>query len=64
MRGSAGIDPSCVIAEKQLYASHYFRTALDPADLPGYMDEFVGASFVPHTTPDLLCMGTAPPIGS
>ncbi len=29
MRGSAAGDPAYVIAEKQLYASHYFRTALD-----------------------------------
>ena len=29
MRGTAGSDPVYVIAEKQLYASHYFRTALD-----------------------------------
>jgi hypothetical protein len=29
MRGNAGGDPAYVIAEKQLYASHYFRTALD-----------------------------------
>jgi len=29
MRGSAGSDEAYVIAEKQLYASHYFRTALD-----------------------------------
>lgn len=29
MLGSAGGDPAYVIAEKQLYASHYFRTALD-----------------------------------
>ena len=29
MRGSVGGDPAYVIAEKQLYASHYFRTALD-----------------------------------
>ena len=29
MRGSADGKPAYVIAEKQLYASHYFRTALD-----------------------------------
>jgi hypothetical protein len=29
MRGSVGGDPAYVIAEKQLYASHYFQTALD-----------------------------------
>jgi len=27
---------------------------VDLADLPGYMDEFVGASFLPHTHPELL----------
>jgi len=32
-------------------------TYVDLADLPGYMDEFVGASFLPHTSPDLLRMG-------
>jgi hypothetical protein len=29
MRGSAAGEPACVIAEKQLYSSHYFETALD-----------------------------------
>jgi uncharacterized 2Fe-2S/4Fe-4S cluster protein (DUF4445 family) len=29
-------------------------TYVDLADLPGYMDEFVGASFLPHTSPDAL----------
>jgi hypothetical protein len=29
-------------------------TYIDLADLPGYMDEFVGACFLPHTSPDLL----------
>jgi uncharacterized 2Fe-2S/4Fe-4S cluster protein (DUF4445 family) len=29
-------------------------TYVDLADLPGYMDEFVGASFLPHTSPELL----------
>jgi len=29
MRGNIGGDPAYVIAEKQLYASHYFQTALD-----------------------------------
>ena len=32
-------------------------TYVDLSDLPGYMDEFVGASFLPHTSPDLLRMG-------
>jgi hypothetical protein len=29
MRGAAGVEPAYVIAEKQLYSSHYFETALD-----------------------------------
>ncbi|MGB7721986.1 MAG: ASKHA domain-containing protein [Bryobacteraceae bacterium] len=29
-------------------------TYVDLADVPGYMDEFVGASFLPHTSPELL----------
>ncbi|HXQ97951.1 MAG TPA: hypothetical protein VN774_05880 [Candidatus Limnocylindrales bacterium] len=29
MRGSAAGEPACVVAEKQLYSSHYFETALD-----------------------------------
>ncbi len=29
-------------------------TYVDLADLPGYTDEFVGACFLPHTSPDLL----------
>ncbi len=29
-------------------------TYVDLAGLPGYMDEFVGASFLPHTSPELL----------
>ncbi len=29
-------------------------TYVDLSDLPGYMDEFVGASFIPHTDPGLL----------
>jgi uncharacterized 2Fe-2S/4Fe-4S cluster protein (DUF4445 family) len=33
-------------------------TYVDLADLPGYMDEFVGASFLPHTSPELLHVGT------
>jgi uncharacterized 2Fe-2S/4Fe-4S cluster protein (DUF4445 family) len=32
-------------------------TYVDLAELPGYMDEFVGASFLPHTTPELLRVG-------
>ena len=32
-------------------------TYVDLADLAGYMDEFVGASFLPHTSPELLRMG-------
>jgi len=32
-------------------------TYVDLADLAGYMDEFVSASFLPHTSPDLLRMG-------
>lgn len=31
-------------------------TYVDLAELPGYMDEFVGASFLPHTSPDALRM--------
>jgi len=30
---------------------------VDLADLAGYMDAFVGASFLPHTNPELLRMG-------
>ena len=33
-------------------------TYVDLADLPRYMDEFVGASFLPHTSPELLRVGT------
>ena len=29
-------------------------TYVDLADVPSYMDEFVGASFLPHTSPELL----------
>ncbi len=29
-------------------------TYVDLADLPGYMDEFVAASFLPHTCPEML----------
>jgi uncharacterized 2Fe-2S/4Fe-4S cluster protein (DUF4445 family) len=32
-------------------------TYVDLSELPGYMDEFVGASFLPHTSPDLLRLG-------
>ncbi len=35
-------------------------TYVDLADLAGYMDEFVGASFLPHTSPGLLRLGTNP----
>jgi hypothetical protein len=31
-------------------------TYVDLSGLPGYRDEFMGASFLPHTTPDLLRM--------
>jgi uncharacterized 2Fe-2S/4Fe-4S cluster protein (DUF4445 family) len=37
-------------AEMQSYVSRV--TYVDLADLPGYMDEFVGASFLPHTNPE------------
>jgi uncharacterized 2Fe-2S/4Fe-4S cluster protein (DUF4445 family) len=33
-------------------------TYVDLADLAGYMDDFVGASFLPHTSPELLHLGT------
>jgi len=29
LRGSGPSEPFCVVAEKQLYSSHYFETALD-----------------------------------
>jgi uncharacterized 2Fe-2S/4Fe-4S cluster protein (DUF4445 family) len=32
-------------------------TYVDLSELPGYMDEFVGASFLPHTSPESLRMG-------
>ena len=32
-------------------------TYVDLAELPGYMDEFVGACFLPHTSPELLRLG-------
>jgi uncharacterized 2Fe-2S/4Fe-4S cluster protein (DUF4445 family) len=32
-------------------------TYVDLAELPRYMDEFVGASFLPHTSPELLRVG-------
>jgi hypothetical protein len=39
-------------------ASYLTRiTYVDLSDLAGYMNEFVGASFLPHTSPDLLRMG-------
>lgn len=34
-------------------------TYVDLADLHGYLDEFVGASFLPHTNPELLRLGRA-----
>ena len=41
-------------------ASYLSRiTYVDLADVPGYMDEFVGASFLPHTSPELLRVGTS-----
>jgi uncharacterized 2Fe-2S/4Fe-4S cluster protein (DUF4445 family) len=43
-------------AEMQSYVSRV--TYVDLADLPGYMDEFVGASFLPHTNPEWLRLGT------
>ena len=39
-------------AEMHSYVSRI--TYVDLADLPGYMDEFVGASFLPHTNPEAL----------
>ncbi len=36
-------------------------TYVDLADVPGYMDEFIGASFIPHTTPEHLRLGPPPP---
>jgi uncharacterized 2Fe-2S/4Fe-4S cluster protein (DUF4445 family) len=41
-------------AEMEAYVARI--TYVDLADLPGYMDEFVGASFLPHTSPELLCL--------
>lgn len=32
-------------------------TYVDLADVPGYMDDFVGASFLPHTNPERLSLG-------
>ena len=29
-------------------------TYVDLSEVPGYMDEFVGACFLPHTTPEAL----------
>jgi uncharacterized 2Fe-2S/4Fe-4S cluster protein (DUF4445 family) len=43
-------------AEMASYLSRI--TYVDLADLPRYMDEFVGASFLPHTSPELLRVGT------
>ena len=43
-------------AEMHSYVSRV--TYVDLADLPGYMDEFVAASFLPHTSPELLHLGT------
>jgi uncharacterized 2Fe-2S/4Fe-4S cluster protein (DUF4445 family) len=46
------------LLSKEFFAeiSAYLRriTYVDLADLPGYMDEFVGASFLPHTHPEML----------
>jgi len=33
------------------------RDHVELSGLPGYMDQFVGASFLPHTNPDVLRMG-------
>jgi len=44
------------LAEMNGYASR--MTYVDLADLPGYMDEFVAASFLPHTSPESLRLGT------
>ena len=43
-------------AEMHSYVSRV--TYVDLADLPGYMDEFVAASFLPHTSPEWLLLGT------
>lgn len=43
-------------AEMHSYVSR--MTYVDLADLPGYMDEFVAASFLPHTSPESLRLGT------
>src|SRR5271157_5196971 len=43
-------------AEMHSYVSRV--TYVDLADLPGYMDEFVAASFLPHTSPEWLRLGT------
>jgi uncharacterized 2Fe-2S/4Fe-4S cluster protein (DUF4445 family) len=47
------------LAEIRGYLSRI--TYVDLADLAGYMDEFVGASFLPHTSPELLHLGGRPP---
>ena len=44
------------LAEMQGYVGRI--TYIDLADLPGYMDEFVGASFLPHTNPESLRLGS------
>lgn len=40
------------LAEINAYLSRV--TYVDLADIPGYMDEFVAASFIPHTSPERL----------
>ncbi len=40
------------MAELSAYAARV--TYLDLSEWPGYMDEFVGACFIPHTSPELL----------
>jgi uncharacterized 2Fe-2S/4Fe-4S cluster protein (DUF4445 family) len=46
------------LLSRQFYAEveEYVRrvTYVDLSELPGYMDAFVAASFIPHTTPDYL----------
>jgi uncharacterized 2Fe-2S/4Fe-4S cluster protein (DUF4445 family) len=46
------------VAEVEQYLRRI--TYVDLADLPGYMDEFVGASFLPHTSPEMLELGCGP----
>jgi uncharacterized 2Fe-2S/4Fe-4S cluster protein (DUF4445 family) len=43
------------LAEIEAYRARV--TYVDLSELPGYMDELVGASFLPHTTPALLRLG-------